>query len=235
MTQMDRQPLVLIPGLLTDHALWARQTARLTDVADIMVADVSQDDTLGGMADRLLAAAPDRFALAGLSMGGYVAQEVMRRAPDRVTRLALLDTNARADLPEQKKMRQDLIDMAAGGRFTEVPAAVLPNLVHEDRVADDRFMGILMDMALRVGAEAFIRQQQAIMARPDGRDDLTRVTVPTLVLCGREDKLTPPKVHQEMAERLPNGTFVVLDDCGHMAPLEQPAAVNAVFRYWLQM
>lgn len=232
---MERQPLVLIPGLLTDHALWAPQTARLTDRADIMVADVSQDDTIGGMADRLLASAPPRFALAGLSMGGYVAQEVMRRAPDRVTRLALLDTNARADLPEQKKMRQDLIDMAEGGRFAEVPPAVLPNLVHEDRTRDDRLMGILTDMALRVGGPAFIRQQRAIMARPDGRDDLERITVPTLVLCGREDKLTPPKVHQEMADRLPNSVFVVVDDCGHMSPLEQPAAVNAVFRAWLQM
>lgn len=232
---MDRQPLVLVPGLLTDHALWARQTARLSDVADIMVADVGQDDSLGAMADRLLAEAPGRFALAGLSMGGYVAQEVMRRAPERVSRLALLDTNARADLPEQKAMRQELIDKAASGRFAEVPPAVLPNLVHEDRVNDAGFMGILTDMALRVGAETFIRQQQAIMARPDGRDDLARITVPTLVLCGREDKLTPPKVHQEMAERLPAGKLVVLDDCGHMAPMEQPVAVNAVFRYWLQM
>lgn len=232
---MDRQPLVLVPGLMTDHALWARQTARLTDVADMMVADVGQDESVGGMADRLLAAAPERFALAGLSMGGYVVQEVMRRAPERVTRLALLDTNARADLPEQKKMRQDLIDLAAAGRYGEVPPAVLPNLVHEDRVTDERFMGILTDMALRVGAESFIRQQKAIMERPDGRDDLARITIPTLVLCGREDKLTPPKVHQEMADRLPNSAFVVLDDCGHMAPLEQPAAVNAVFRYWLQM
>ncbi|MGC2856397.1 alpha/beta fold hydrolase [Novispirillum sp. DQ9] len=232
---MERQPLVLVPGLLTDHALWARQTARLTDVADIVVADVGQDDSLGAMADRLLAAAPERFALAGLSMGGYVVQEVMRRAPDRVSRLALLDTNARADLPEQKKMRQDLMDLAAAGRFAEVPPAILPNLVHEDRVTDERFMGMLTDMALRVGADAFIRQQRAIMERPDGRDDLARITVPTLVLCGREDKLTPPKVHQEMADRLPNGALVVLDDCGHMAPLEQPAAVNAVFRYWLQM
>ncbi|KJS37124.1 MAG: alpha/beta hydrolase [Rhodospirillaceae bacterium BRH_c57] len=231
---MDRQPLVLVPGLLTDHALWAPQTARLTDIADIMVADVSQDDTMGAMADRLLAAAPERFALAGLSMGGYVVQEVMRRAPHRVTRLALLDTNARADLPEQKKMRQDMIDLAQNGRFDEVPGAILPNLVHEDRIRDDRLMGILTAMALRVGAEAFCAQQRAIMERPDGRDDLARITVPTLVLCGREDKLTPPKVHAEMADRLSNGALVVLDDCGHMSPLEQPAAVNAVFRYWLQ-
>jgi pimeloyl-ACP methyl ester carboxylesterase len=200
-----------------------------------MVADVAQDDTMAGMADRLLAAAPDRFALAGLSMGGYVVQEVMRRAPHRVTRLALLDTNARADLPEQKKARQEFIDKAAAGQFGEVPGAILPNLVHEDRVNDARLMGLLTDMALRVGADVFIAQQRAIMNRLDGREDLARITVPTLVMCGREDKLTPPKVHIEMADRLPNGALVVLDDCGHMSPLEQPAAVNAVFRYWLQL
>lgn len=232
---MDRQPLVLVPGLLCDHGLWAPQTAKLTDVADILVADVASDDTLGGMADRLLAAAPERFALAGLSMGGYVVQEVMRRAPHRVTRLAMLDTNARADLPEQTENRRRLMGLAAKGRFAEVPKAVLPNLVHEDRLTDDAFMGPLHAMAERVGADAFIRQQQAIIGRPDGRDDLAGITVPTLVLCGREDKLTPPKVHQEMVDRLPNAALVVVDDCGHLPPLERPEVVNAVLRYWLQV
>lgn len=232
---MAKQALVLVPGLLTDHGLWAPQTAKLTDLADIMVADVAQDDTLGGMAERLLAAAPERFALAGLSMGGYVAQEVMRRAPERVTRLALIATNARADRPQQKEERQALIDKALGGRFEDVPKTLNPALVHEDRIVDQQLMQTLMDMALRVGPETFVRQQRAIMARPDGRDDLARITVPTVCLCGREDPLTPPKVHQEMVDRLPNGVLVVLDDCGHFVSLEQPVAVNAVLRYWLQL
>lgn len=232
---MDKQPLVLVPGLVCDHELFRHQIATLTDRAQVMVADTMQDDSIAGMADRLLAVAPERFALAGLSMGGYVAQEVMRQAPDRVSRLALLDTNARADRPEQVEAREAQMELARTGRYAEVPEMLAPMLVHEDRVPDAAFMDQVKAMMQRVGPDVFIQQQTAIMTRPDGRDDLARITVPTLCLCGMEDQLTPPKVHQEMVDRLPRGTLVTIEDCGHLATMERPRAVTAVLRYWLQV
>lgn len=232
---MSQTALVLVPGLLTDEALYAHQVSHLSDLARIMVADVASDDSLGGMADRLLAAAPERFALAGLSMGGYVVQEVMRRAPERVERLALLDTNARADRSEQIDMRKAQMALATEGRLAEVVDQLLPVLVHEDRLADETFVAQVKAMMMRVGPEAFVRQQTAIMGRGDGRGDLGRITCPTLCLVGREDAITPPKVHQEMVDGLPNGTLVVIEDCGHLATLERPQAVTAVMRYWLQV
>lgn len=232
---MSKTALVLVPGLLTDEALFAHQVSHLSDLAHIMVADVANDDSLGGMADRLLAAAPERFALAGLSMGGYVAQEVMRRAPERVERLALLDTNARADRPEQIDGRKAQMALAGEGKLSDVADQLLPMLVHEDRLSDKTFVARVKEMMMRVGPDAFIRQQTAIMSRGDGRGDLGRIACPTLCLVGREDAITPPKVHQEMVDALPNGTLVVVEDCGHLATLERPQAVTAVLRYWLQV
>jgi len=230
------QTLVLVPGLLNDRGLWEAQIAALGDaVGRIVVADVASDDSLGGMADRLLGSVEGDFALAGLSMGGYVVQEVMRRAPERVTRLALLDTNARADTDEQVERRRAQMARAEGGDFESIPGELLPMLVHPDRLEDAAFVEHARAMAFRVGPEAFVRQQTAILNRRDGRDDLARITVPTLCLCGRDDGLTPPKVHAEMVERLPRGHMVVIERCGHLATLEQPVAVSAVMRYWLSV
>lgn len=229
----SRPTLVLVPGLLCDPYLFSPQVAALSDAAEVMVADVSQDDSLAGMADRILATAPETFALAGLSMGGYVAQEVMRRAPHRVSRLALLDTNARADREEQITARKAQMALAADGRLAEVVDQLMPFMVHADRLKDDAFVAPIRDMMLRVGPEAFVRQQTAIMTRGDGREDLRGVSVPTLCLVGRQDAITPPKVHQEMAERLQDGVVVEIEDCGHLATLEQPQAVTACLRYWL--
>ena len=130
---MDKQNLVLLPGLLCDAALWHHQSTYLTDLANITIADFTRDDSITGMAEAALATAPERFALAGLSMGGYVAQEIMRRAPERVTKLALLDTSARSDVEEQTKRRKELIQMSLQGKFKEVTPELLPKLIHPDR------------------------------------------------------------------------------------------------------
>jgi pimeloyl-ACP methyl ester carboxylesterase len=228
-----RHQLVLLPGLLCDAALWRHQVEYLQDLAEITVADLTLDSTIEAMADRVLSTAPRRFALAGLSMGGYVAQEILRQAPERVERLALIDTNARADNEEQRKARRDLITLAEIGTFKGVTPRLLPNLVHPTRLSDPAVAGVVMDMAERVGQEAFKRQQEAIMGRKDGRGDLTAVSVPTLVLAGRQDLLCPPKVQEEMMAHLPNGKLVMVEDCGHLAPLERPNATTAVMRYWL--
>lgn len=229
----DRTPLVLLPGLLCDQALWQSQIEGLADLADPSVADLTQDASLPAMAARVLAAAPPRIALAGLSMGGYVAQEIMRRAPERVERLALLDTNARADRPDQTARRRDLIALARRGRFKGVTKRLLPYLIHPDRLDDTPLTGVVMGMAERIGREAFLRQEEAIMGRLDGLEDLRRIVCPTLILCGAQDVLTPPKVHREMADRIPHARFVVIENCGHLSTLERPDEVTAALRDWL--
>ncbi len=227
-------PLVLLPGLLCDERIWRHQTDTLANIAEIKVAYLTGDDRFDDMARSVLKAAPETFALAGLSMGGYVAQEIMRQAPDRVTRLALLDTSAGADTPEQSERRRALIEQTRHGDFKGVTSRLLPMLIHPDRLEDADLGGTITAMAERVGREAFLRQQNAIMNRPDGREYLNAIPCPTLVLCGRQDALTPLAGHEEMAERIRGATLVVIDDCGHLAPLERPRAVSAVMRYWLQ-
>ncbi|WP_085375491.1 alpha/beta fold hydrolase [Magnetospirillum sp. ME-1] len=225
--------LVLLPGLLNDHRLWSAQAAALAGLAEVMVGDLTQDDSLGAMAERVLGAAPASFALAGLSMGGYVAMEIMRRAPHRVERLALLDTTARPDLPEQTQRRKDAVDLARSGGFDKIMPTMLPLLLHPDHLRDEAITGLAKDMARMVGAEGFARQQAAIMARPDSRDSLAAIACPTLVLCGAEDGLTPPDRHDEMAALIRGARRVSIPHCGHLSPIEQPEAVSASLREWL--
>lgn len=230
---MARKPLIFLPGLLCDAALWSHQVRDLADIADISVGDLSQDASIAAMAERVLAAAPDRFALAGLSMGGYVAQEIMRREPERVERLALIDTSARPDTPEQTKTRRELIRLSQIGKFKGVTPRLLPNLIHPTRLKDPAVADVVVAMAERIGQEAFTRQQTAIMGRVDGRGDLHAIRIPTLVICGREDLLTPPAMHQEMATAIHGATLLIVEACGHLAPLERPEIVTPALRSWL--
>ena len=230
---MIRHPLVLLPGLLCDAALWAAQSAALADVADIAVADLTQADSLVDLAHLVLDAAPPRFALAGLSMGGYLAFEMLRRAPERVTRLALLDTSARPDTPERAQQRRDFIRLARKGGFRGLTPRLLPQWVHPERMKDPDFVEAVVSMAQRVGRDAFIRQQTAILGRPDSRPDLARIRVPTLVLCGRQDLATPVEVAREIAADIEDARLVVVEECGHLAPMEKPVEVGAAMRSWL--
>ena len=225
-------PLVLAPGLLCDERLWRHQ---VEDLADPVVADFTAGASVSEMARAVLDAAgpAERFSLAGLSMGGYVALEVMRVAPERVERLALLDTSARADTPEQTRARRELMELSRAGRFAEVPRALFPRLVHPSRLEDGELRATVLDMAKAVGPEAFRRQEEAIIGRPDGRRDLARITCPTLILCGREDALTPPHLHEEMASLIPDATLTVVEDCGHLSTLERPQRVTEALRTWL--
>ncbi len=228
-----KTPLMLLPGLLCDGALWRSQVEGLSDIAEPRVADLSRDDTMTGMANAVLEGAPERFALAGLSMGGYVAQEIMRLAPQRITRLALLDTSCRADTPEQRNRRLDFIAMTRHGKFKGVTKRLLPLLIHPDRIGDEELTDTIMKMAEHIGKEGYIRQQNAIMGRPDSTWDLGRIQCETLVLCGRQDALTPLESHREMAADIPHSTLSVIEDCGHLSTLERPEAVNAALRDWL--
>jgi pimeloyl-ACP methyl ester carboxylesterase len=225
-------PLLLLPGLLCDDALWAHQAAHLGGDGAVTIADLTRDDSLGAMAARVLAAAPPVFDLAGLSMGGYLAFEMLRRAPERVARLCLLDTSARPDTEEQTARRRGLIDLAGRGQFKGVTPRLLPLLVHPDRLGDADLAGPVMAMAERVGPDAFLRQQRAIMARPDSRPGLPGITAPTLVICGRQDALTPLEKSEEMAAAIPAARLAVIEECGHLATMERPQAVTALMRLW---
>jgi len=228
----DRTALLLLPGLLCDERLWRDQVAALEDVAEAIVADLTCDDSVEAMAERALQRAPDRFALAALSMGGYVAFEILRQAPQRVTRLALLATSAAPDSPERAAQRRAAMSSMKFGRFVGVTDRILPQLLHPDHVAGDIGADVRA-MAARVGAEAFLRQQRAILDRPDSRPLLPAIEVPTLVAVGDSDVLTPPAEAQEIHEGVRGSQLHVLERCGHLPPMELPEKTTSLLCGWL--
>jgi len=228
----EKQRLLLLPGLLCDEALWQFQREALADVAEITVADLTRSDSIEELARDALDVAPDRFALAGLSMGGYVAFEILRQAPERVTHLGLFDTSARRDAPEMTVRRKALIELAARGKFKGVTPRLLPQLLHRDHQFPP-LSTIVIDMATRIGQPAFIRQETAIMNRPDSRPLLKDIKVPTLILVGAEDQLTPVALHEEMADGIKGAEFQVVARCGHLPTLEKPDMVNRAMFDWL--
>jgi pimeloyl-ACP methyl ester carboxylesterase len=228
-----RTSLVLVPGLLCTGDLFADQLAALSDVADMQVADHTRHDTMAGIAEALLAVAPSRFAIAGLSMGGYVALEALRRAPDRVTRLALLDTSARPDTPERTAARRQLIALGRAHGLADVQKGLMPNLIHASRQQDQALVDRVVKMAVDTPFDGFVRQQEALIARPDSRPFLKEIRCPTLVLVGNGDTLTPPDLARELSAGIARSTLVVVSDCGHLSTMERPDAVNAALRAWL--
>lgn len=227
-------PLLLLPGLLCDAGLWRAQASGLADVAAVTIADLTHDDTMTGMARGALAQAPaGPFALAGLSMGGYCALEIMRQAGSRVERLALLDTSARGEKPEQSSRRRGLIELAEKGEFKGVTPRLLPLFLHPDRLKDAVLVAEVTAMAARVGKDAFIRQQKAIMSRVDSLATLPNIRCPTLVLCGRQDALTPLSLSEEIAAGIPGARLDVVENCGHLSTMERPEAVTAEMIQWL--
>jgi pimeloyl-ACP methyl ester carboxylesterase len=227
-------PIVLVPGLLTSPRLYAAQLPALWQHGPVTIADTTRDDTIAAIASRILADAPPRFALAGLSMGGYICFEIVRQAPDRVDRLALLDTSARTDTPEVTERRQAQIAMARGGRFAEVADQQFPLLIHPSRQGDPSARELVRLMADETGPDAFIRQQQAIIGRVDSRPGLGAIDRPTLVLVGDCDQLTPPELSAEIAGGIPGARLVVVAGSGHLTPLDQPEEVTKALVEWLQ-
>jgi pimeloyl-ACP methyl ester carboxylesterase len=230
---MARPTLVLLPGLLNTGRVYADQIAALADIADVVVPELTAYDSMTAMAEAVLATAPERFALGGFSMGGYVAFEVLRRAPQRVERLALIDTQAGPDTPEATKKRLGFLEQTKIGRFHGVQPSLLPNLVHPSRLGDAEVVQPIFDMAQEIGPDGFVREQMAIMNRPDSRPMLAAIDLPTVVISGRQDIAIPLARAEEMATTIPDARLAVLEVCGHMAPLERPAEVSAALRRWL--
>jgi len=225
-------PLVLLPGLLNDGDLWADQIAALSGEVTCQVGVITQGTSLAEIARAVLDAAPRRFALAGFSLGGYVAQAILRTAPERVTRLALLDTSFRPDTPERAATRRKLERAATTpGRFHGFGEHLLETYLDPANQANDAVVARIRGMTERLGPEVFLRQNR--IPREEGEAVLRVFDRPALVLCGENDALTPLAVHEEMARLLPRARLVALPGCGHMTPLEAPEAVTQALRAWL--
>lgn len=226
-------PLVMVPGLLCSARLYASQVTALWPCGQVAIADHRRDSDMAAIAERILANAPPRFALAGLSMGGYIAFAMMRLAPERIAKLALLDTSARPDLPEQKAGREKFIGMAEAGKLSEVVETLIPRFLHRNRHNDEALKAEVRAMAQETGAEAFVRQTKAIMSRPDSRPLLSSIRCPTLVLVGEGDELTTPELAKEIAAGINGASLTIVPDCGHLSTMEKPDAVNKALTAWL--
>ncbi len=233
---MEAEHLLLLPGMMCDERLWAMQSEGLKDeCAAITVADLSSADNVYDAADRVLATAPETFALAGLSMGGVVAFEMWRQAPQRITRLALLGTNAEADSPTRRELRDELLARVVQGELKQVMIDSLkPCYLAASNYDNQALLDTIIAMALDLGEDVFIRQTRALRNRPDSVEMLSSISVPTLVLCGREDSLCPVDSHRLMAERIPKARLVIVEECGHLATMEQPQRVTAEMQAWLK-
>ncbi|MGH7233197.1 MAG: alpha/beta fold hydrolase [Nitrospiraceae bacterium] len=225
--------LLLLPGFLCNDRLWAHQIAHAPDHADLTVPDLTGRDSIQDMAIAVLNDAPDSFALGGFSMGGIVAQEIMRLAPQRVTKLALISTSARQLLLSMREQYVRALDHIEKGRFRHVIAEAYPLYVHPSRIKDDALKQAMLEMMASVGPEVAVRQIQALLAYSDYRPYLGAIACPTLVLCGREDTRTPIDRHMELAQGIPQSQLVVIEGSGHFVPLERPEEVSLALRDWL--
>jgi pimeloyl-ACP methyl ester carboxylesterase len=226
-------PIVVVPGLNCSARLYTPQVPELWRFGPVTVADHTRDDSMAAIAKRILDAAPPRFAYVGLSMGGYIAFEIMRQAPERVARLALLDTSARADVSEITELRSQRIAMAESGRFDEVIETTWEPLVHPIFRTGGTHKAIHVTMCRDVGPEAYVRQQKACRARIDSRPSLSAIRCPTLVMCGAQDEPTPPHLSDEIATGIPGARLVKVPECGHLSTVERPEAVNKELIAWL--
>ncbi len=228
-----RCDLLLLPGLTNDARLWQGVSTSLAGFARAAVGDLGTHDTMQALAAHVLSRAPASFALAGMSMGGYCALEIMRQAPERVIALALVDTSARPDTDESKANRATQIERARSD-YAGLIEEMLPKWILPSRVTDPAVGGVARAMALDAGPEVFARQQRAIMSRADSLPLLAAIRCPTLVLCGRQDQLTPLDRHEEMAAGIKGARLEVLEDCGHMSTMEKPEQVVRALRRWIQ-
>ena len=236
MSEHGAPPWVLLPGMMCDERLFEAQVELLSAHArDVQVGDITQFDSVHAIAADVLTHAPPRFCLAGLSMGGIIAFEIWRQASQRVVALVLMDTNARAEDDKRRAVRADQIRrVGSGGLRNIMQDEMKPRYLAEKSLVHRDLLDGVMQMALDLGPDVFIRQSRALGNRPDSLATLAKIDCPSLVLCGAEDTLCPVEYHEAMAERLPNAELVVVPDCGHLATLEAPEAVNQALISCLQ-
>lgn len=227
------EPLVFLPGMMCDGRLFGPQIRHFGRKRAIHIAPITNHESIEDIAVEVLACAPRRFALAGLSMGGIVALEVMRLAPERVSRLALMDTNASSEVPQVAANREPQIARVKAGLLPEVMRDEMkPNYLAPGPNRAD-VLDIVQEMAIEIGAGVFLRQSRALQRRPDQQKLLSQISVPTLVLCGEYDTLCPVSRHETMAELIPGAVLAVIPGAGHLPTLEQPQLVNKAMESWL--
>jgi pimeloyl-ACP methyl ester carboxylesterase len=230
----NTMPILLVPGLVSSPRIFAPVVPALWRFGPVTVANHIRDDNMGAIARRILSEAPPRFALAGHSMGGYIAFEIMRQAPERVARLALINTQARPDTAEATERRRGMMARAKSGDYRGVLDELFPGFVHPSRREDASLRQLVYDMGDDVGPEGFVRQQTAVISRPDSRPALAWIKCPTLVLSGDEDNTIPNALSVEMANGIPGAKLVILPQCGHLPQPEQPKATADALAEWLR-
>lgn len=228
-----REALVLLPGMFGDADLWSEQIAELQQGTDVLPLEL-RGDSVGDYAEYVLSLAPARFNLAGLSLGGHVAFEIMRRAPHRVLRLALLNTTARPEPAEKMKARQTLSQLMESGRFAEVVEQLLPLAIHTGPGSDPALLEEARKMAFRCGPEKLSARNRAMMTRPDSRPTLRTIACPTLIVAGRQDRPVTPAETEELVAGIPHARLILIEACGHLSSLEHPTVVTRALGEWLQ-
>ena len=230
----NSMPILLVPGLVSSPRIFAPVVPALWRQGPVTVANHIRDDNMGAIARRILAEAPPRFALAGHSMGGYIAFEIMRQASDRVAKLALINTQARPDTPEATARRHGQVARAKGGEYHAILDELFSIFVHPSRRDRADLRQLVHDMGDDIGTDAFVRQHTAIMGRRDSRPTLAWIKCPTLVLTGDEDNTIPNSLSKEMADGIHSAKLTVIPHCGHLPQIEQPQATADALVEWLR-
>ena len=226
-------PVVMVPGLNCSARVYAQQLPALWQFGSAQIADHRRGNSMAAIAKHILDRAPQRFALVGFSMGGYISLEILRQANERVLRLALIDTAAAADTPTQTENRHKAIALTREGKVAEREDALWPKLVHESRLNDEAVRAVVKEMNQETGSDAYINQQTAIMGRADSRPLLKELKMETLIVVGDSDQLTPPAAAKEMHELVAGSRLDVIPNCGHMSTLERPDRVTKLLVEWL--
>lgn len=227
------EPLVLIPGMMCDAHVFLPQIVAFSGTRPVQVAQITEYETIEDIAGSVLETAPPKFALAGHGMGGIVAMEIVRRAPERLSRVALISTHAQAERPAQAAEREPQMVLAQSGRLAEVVSQlVTPDNLAAGPVQAD-VLALLQHMAGTLGPDVFIRQSRAMQRRPDQQKTLRITRVPAFVICGRMDTINPVRRHEFMSELIPHGHLRIIEDAGHLPMIEAPEATTAALNEWL--
>jgi len=231
---MTKIPLILLPGTLCDASLWAHQAMGLSDIAEVHIGDITQASTIEEMAKLVLENAPGQFALAGLSLGGIVAMEIVRQAPERVLKLALLDTTANPPSSVQQLGWNQMINRVENGEFkTVVEESFLPNLLYKEHPKKEELLSKIVAMVENIGEKAYLNQLKAVTYKPNGFEVLPTITCSTLLLVGQEDILCTVQMHNDMHKQIPHAELVIIEQSGHLSTIEQPGQVTDAMRRWL--
>lgn len=228
-----KETLVLIPGTLCDISLFENQQANLSDFVNCRVVDSSRNDSLADMAAMILSEIKGNFAMLGFSFGGIIAFEILRQAPERITKLILLNTNYKKPSEATLSSQNKYLEMVEEGNFIKITTDfTTDSMLHPSHAKNIVMREKVLSMALNVGEAGFINQVKAQRNRPDSTNDLSKINCPTLIITGREDKICPPLWHEEMANLIPNSELIIIEECGHLSPIEQPEILNEMIRKW---